>query len=574
MRKILPSSFLIPGLVLLSGPILSAQGPVPYDRQAQWESYTGGVTTGGGFADINGDGFLDFVVANGNDILRQRVEVYYNDGQGGFPNNPQWQSSDVDYHGHLAIGDINQDGWPDVAVSVFLGAGGFGSLGKAKVYMNTGGSLENSPSWTSSDRFYSFSCALGDADGDGDLDLAVATGEPYFGSPTKNRIYYNSGGTLGTSPGWQAAINDHALDVAFGDADGDGDQDLAFCTASGPNRIYFQTGSGMSTSAGWSSTDNNNQNGNTLAFHDYDSDGDQDLAVSDNDQLSGGQGDFKIYRNLGSGLATTPFWTDYNGMVSAVAWADVHLDGQSDLFGGVWWGGTMCFLNNNGSFSHSRSWDSSKNSVVEAISFGDIDANALRDANSESHAPNGRCYYLNHRPVHAIQEIRVDGSPLALNNFCANLEEGWIALDRTPSANVEIDYTWTESPDMGVTNWDQSIGNLLFLRHDLIEVDAIATGSTNLSPGGTLNLDVDIQSTTNRTENIRVAVVTFPPNQVMRILDLRNESLAPFAGSTTPHSFPVPSSLPPGFLGQYTLTAATLYDSDVIATDSFNFSIQ
>ena len=105
--------------------LAALQGPVPLPNAASWTSYPGGVTTGGAFADLDRDGWLDFVVANGNDILRQRVEVYYNDGAGNYPLNPQWQSADVDYHGHLAVGDVDGDGWDDVAVSVFLGAGGF-----------------------------------------------------------------------------------------------------------------------------------------------------------------------------------------------------------------------------------------------------------------------------------------------------------------------------------------------------------------------------------------------------------------------------------------------------------------
>ena len=358
MRSLPISSILILGAALGTSPLF-AQGGVPYNVGHDWESYLSGRTTGGAFADLDRDGHLDLVVANGNDMARQRVEVFYNDGAGHFPVNPQWQSGDIDYHGHLAVGDVNQDGWPDVAVSVFIGPSGFSTKGRVKLYLNQAGTLESTPSWTSTSDFWTFSLDLGDADGDGDLDLAVATGEPYYGTTARNRIYYNSGGTLATTPGWQSNPADHTLDVTFGDVDRDGDLDLAFATAGGPTRVFFQGPAGISTTAGWSSTDNNNQNGNSATWADVDNDGYLELAITDNEQL-GGSGVFKIYDNVGGVLDTTPYWSDYGGRmlnppvmgnpgyVSAIAFADVNLDGATDLAGGIWWDGVWIYLNDGG----------------------------------------------------------------------------------------------------------------------------------------------------------------------------------------------------------------------------------
>ena len=157
---------------------LSAQN-IPYNQSPDWESTPlGHIATGLGLADINGDGWKDIVTANGNDIQRQSLVVYYNNGDGTFPAEPSWSSSDIDYHGHCAVGDIDKDGWIDVAVSVYIGEAGFSEPGKVKVYYNTGGELESAPSFQSIE-FYTFSCALGDADADGDLDLAVAASESY-----------------------------------------------------------------------------------------------------------------------------------------------------------------------------------------------------------------------------------------------------------------------------------------------------------------------------------------------------------------------------------------------------------
>lgn len=552
------------------------QGPVPYATQASWQSYTTGVTTGGEFADLDLDGDQDLVVANGNDILRQRVEVYYNDGAGNFPNSPQWRSNDVDYHGHLAVGDVDGDGWPDVAVSVFLGVQGFGDKGYVKLYRNNSGTLSSTPTWRSSDEFFSFSCDLGDADGDGDLDLAVATGEPYFDPPDRNRIYYNTNGVLAGTPGWLSSTVDHCLDVSFGDADGDGDLDLALCTAGGPMRVFYQGPAGMSTTPGWTATDNNNQNGNTCAFGDVNGDGWLDLAVTDNDQLTGGRGLYKIYRSNGGALATTPSWTDFGGQVSAVAFADLHLDGFPDLAGGVWFAGTDIYLNNLGAFGTAPNWQSTLNSTVEAISFADVDGTGLREA-GETLPGNGarRTFYLSNPPVHELLEVRADGLLLTPADYAFDAADGWLALDRAPSS-LFVRYRWSESLDMGVTNWDQSIGNLVFRRKPLVEVDLTPTGPTTVMRGQFLRFDARRTSTVNRSESYNL-VFTVQPAGGGRTRQVAStpEVLTPFQSATSPQSLLVPPNLSTSLNGPYLMIGTALRaPATALGSDSFPFTLQ
>lgn len=445
-----------------------AAAQVPYPSSPDWISSPPRVSTGAGFADINGDGWDDLVIANGNDIYRQQVAVYYNNGNGTLPTTASWLSSDIDYHGHLSIGDVNDDGWPDVAVSVYLGAAGFSQEGHAKLYLNDGsGTLSSTPSWTSADTFYSFACALGDADGDGDLDLAVATGENYYNNPDKNRIYFNNGGVLGSTPGWQSAVNDYSYDVDWGDMDGDGDLDLVFCNAGKGPTVHYSNGSTISTTAGWTAASPSSPDGNTLSIGDIDRDGYLDIAFSDNNQLSG-TGHFYAYLGNGAGgLHTTPDWTSqFIAYTSAITLCDVQGDGWLDAITGAWWGRVRIYLNTNGTLATTFGYSSSNDSVIEAIPITDVDREGIVPIVGESHAGNGsrKVFYSDHAPVIAVSAVVVDGVPLTPSQYCYEAETGWFSLATAPSSEVVLDYSASTSIDFAVSNWDSGLGNYLFQR--------------------------------------------------------------------------------------------------------------
>ncbi|NUM44330.1 MAG: DUF11 domain-containing protein, partial [Anaerolineales bacterium] len=83
------------------------------------------------------------------------------------------------------------------------------------------------------------SVAWGDWDGDGDFDLAAGISGS-FGR--RNRIYRNDAGTFTLAWTAPTAEADTTRGLAWGDADGDGDLDLATAnglTPASPNRVYF-----------------------------------------------------------------------------------------------------------------------------------------------------------------------------------------------------------------------------------------------------------------------------------------------------------------------------------------------
>jgi hypothetical protein len=459
MKKILVTfSFL---LISLSQ-ILQAQAP--YNSTPDWISTdVSSVSTGGAFADIDQDGWLDFVVANGNDILRQKLAVYYNDGAGNFPFLPSWQSTDIDFHGHLDVGDVNADGYPDVAVSVYIGPSGFNSPGKVKLYLNNAGTLSSNPD-LSGDLVYTFSCAFGDADGDGDLDLAVAGGESYNFDPEQPRIYYNNGGMLESLPSWKAQNTQYSYDVNWADFDNDGDLDVVFNGESYPNRIFENFGDSISTTPNWQSTDAS-QYANSLFVGDVNNDGYLDLAIADNNQL-GGSGRFKIYLNNQGTLETTPFWSSsFSGNGSGIMLADIDNDNDMDLLTGGWWEPCRIYLNNNGNFNTNPDYTSTSSSVVEAIVCGDIDEDAIQTI-EENFISDGskKIFYLPRTPLLEVSRIIVNTDTLALDEYCYDLECGWISLANAPDSGstITINTSISWDLDMGITNWDGNIGNYLF----------------------------------------------------------------------------------------------------------------
>ena len=137
------------------------------------------------------------------------------------------------------------------------------------------------------------SVAWGDWDGDGDLDLAAGN---YHGA---NRVYENDGlgQPISLTSVWTSADSDATTSVAWGDWDGDGDLDLAAGNVRSPTACTRTTGSGSdSLTSAWTSVDSDTTY--SVAWGDWDGDGDLDLAAGNNVPNAN-----RVYENDGLGLA-------------------------------------------------------------------------------------------------------------------------------------------------------------------------------------------------------------------------------------------------------------------------------
>jgi hypothetical protein len=439
---------------------------IPFGLQPSFETNPNGhYATGLGIADINNDGWKDIIIANGNDMQRQRLVVYYNRGDGTFNADPDWQSDDIDYHGHLSAGDINKDGYVDIAVSVYLGAGGFGHPGRVKIYFNQGGELEGTPSWVS-EPLYSFSCALGDADGDGDLDLAVACGEPYNAIYERGRIFYNNNGSFNTTADWQSNIAMGAMDVAFGDVDRNGFPDLIFVCQETDNYVFLADDMGnIDDEWDWYSDHPDNYM-NSVDFGRVHNASFPCFVTTGNDQL-GGDGKIKQFTFVPPiPQHSVPSWeSNHVGYGSGILIAEVSGDEYNDLLYGSWWGPLTILTGVCDFWDPIPAYTALETSVVEAIMMSD-----LGQFNYQPHTATMKfiakvgTIFLEHQQVERINGVWLNGVLIDKSEYCYTEMGNFISFKNhiMPGSMVVVEYDYMKHGDIVISNWDPGKGNFIY----------------------------------------------------------------------------------------------------------------
>jgi len=323
--------------------------------------------SGVGLIDYDNDGWLDIYIVNGSTVdaltgkaVPPHAALFHNNHDGTFTDvaakagvtNDRWGTG-------VAIGDYDNDGWPDIFVS---------NVGKNRLYHNNhdgtftdvaekaGVTLGN---WSSS-------ATWGDYDGDGRLDLFVAgylhwdwnnlprtgadaaanafctfRGEQVACGPRglkgePDHLFRNNGDGIFTDVSEKAGVADkpgyYGLGALFVDINNDGRPDLLVGNDSTPNYLYLNKGDGTFEDVSYSSGFALNQAGREtasmgLAVGDYQNNG--MLAVF-NTTFSD---DYKpFYRNEGDGNFTDI--SDQLGIaeisVPFLSWGDAFIDYDND----------------------------------------------------------------------------------------------------------------------------------------------------------------------------------------------------------------------------------------------------
>ncbi|MGO9086407.1 MAG: Ig-like domain repeat protein [Candidatus Sulfotelmatobacter sp.] len=243
---------------------------------------------------------------------------------------------------YVAVGDLNGDGWPDLAVANYCAitfmscvSGG----GSVAVFMGNGGGGFSGPATYASGGTYTYATAIVDVNGDGKLDVLAANscsaGGPCFGI---GELLGNGDGSLQAaqqySGGWPGGGTSAA---AMADLNGDGILDSVSVSEQGSS-VYVQLGNADGTfqpavvySSGGGDT-------TAVAIADVNGDGYPDiLAVNQCADLgtcgnAGATGSVGVLIGNGDGTfqPTVSFGTGGVGS-NSITVADVNLDGKPDL---------------------------------------------------------------------------------------------------------------------------------------------------------------------------------------------------------------------------------------------------
>ncbi len=290
----------------------------------------GKLSYGGYFGDYDNDGLPDLFITG------QPGRLYHNEGAGKFKEvteamgfNPPpkvWAA---------AWADFDRDGRLDI----FLGH----TKGDDMLYKNKGDSFELfAPETFQKDTSYDnpqptvFSAAWGDYDKDGFIDLFVGIrGQPSI-------IFKNEGGSsfksVATELGIDFVVQESAgnktykpdFGVSWADYDNDGWLDIFSASGIGGADLYKNREGKGFINATRGTRVSFSQSTISEGWGDFDNDGFQDLAVSDN--LT----NVRVYRNGGDGsfldVSRELGIADTNTAPFACVWADVNDDGALDLY--------------------------------------------------------------------------------------------------------------------------------------------------------------------------------------------------------------------------------------------------
>ncbi len=293
--------------------------------------------------DYDNDGYLDIAIA----CAHGGCNLFHNNGDGTYTDVSIDSGLDtaVNTFG-IAVGDYNNDGFPDLYITRL----GF-YAGDGQLFRNNGdGTFTDVTAEAGLGTWGpAFTASWVDYDGDGRLDLFIANNlGGIFERKTPNRLFHNNGDGTFTEVAEKAGLKTYwpTLGHAWCDYDNDGKPDLYLSNALGRSQLYHNNGDGTFTDVSEKAGIDELGFGSPVFWWDYDNDGWMDIGQyewSDHDDvvytMRHGEGPpdgrpFRCYHNNRDGTFTkvsreiglTGSWGTMSGNCG-----DFNNDGYLDL---------------------------------------------------------------------------------------------------------------------------------------------------------------------------------------------------------------------------------------------------